>query len=211
MSAISTLLTALARRILSTSTNWYSKDWAKDGWRQLPLTVLAIDAASSLCRALRTNSSALQLCTWTAKDRIRIRASITDTPTERSIASSRLSLVRPSNWSRFNQADTLKPFEDCPPGELSRNHPGWEGRALYVLALALFRKSTGFPSLEVLAYGDFSDPVVEHLACLLVVKDILVPAGCTVISSSELEPRTTVKSPMSFLAAFNMRPKPFWV
>ena len=112
---------------------------------------------------------------------------------------------------RFNQTGTPEPLEDYPPRELSRNHHGWEGRALYVLALDLFRKSTGFPSLEVLAYGDFSDPFVQNYDCLLVVKDTLVPAGCTVISASELESRTTVKSPMSFLAAFNMRPKTFWI
>ena len=112
---------------------------------------------------------------------------------------------------RFNQTGTSEPLDDHSSRELSRSTYGWEARALYILVLDLFRKSTGFPSLEVLAYGDFSEPVVENRKCLLVVKDTLVPAGCTVISASELESYTTVKSPMSFLAAFNMRPKTFWV
>lgn len=111
---------------------------------------------------------------------------------------------------KFNQTGIQESLEDHSSIESTRQHYGWEGRDLYSLALDLFGKSTRFPSLEVLAYGAFSDPVSEDDHCLLIIKDTLVPAVCTVISASELVARTTVKSPVSFLAAFSRRSRTFW-
>lgn len=50
---------------------------------------------------------------------------------------------------RYNQTSTQESLEDYPSIKPSRNHYGREGRALCSLALDLFRKSTGVPSLEI--------------------------------------------------------------
>lgn len=108
--------------------------------------------------------------------------------------------------SRSNQKHRGVSFVDLLDGKEADGYDGWK---LYCLVFDIFRKdSVTFPNLEVLAYGD---PVGLYSGgFLLIARDPWVPSGCTIVSPSELEAHTTVKSPMSFLRAFTKRPKTFW-
>ena len=87
---------------------------------------------------------------------------------------------------------------------------GWHGRRICCLAFEIFHKDSNlFPNLEVLAYGDFTNARMDQDG-VLIIRDPHLPSGCTIIPRSRLEAHTTVKSPLSFLGAFNKRPTTFW-